>query len=61
MQSARHRHPGVNRGGVASRYSNRNKGRKSCEKKISKGKEKAKVSFWEIKTVVTDDFSAVYC
>jgi hypothetical protein len=36
MQSVRHRHPGVNRDGVASRYSNRNKGRKSCEKNFKR-------------------------
>lgn len=32
MQSVRHRHSGVNRGGVASRHSNRSFVRKSCEK-----------------------------
>ena len=32
MQSVRHRHSGVNRGGVASRHSNRSLVRKSCEK-----------------------------
>lgn len=40
MQSVRHRHSGVNRGGVASRHSNRSFVRKSCEKFKRQGERK---------------------
>ena len=40
MQSVRHRHSGVNRGGVATRHSNRSFVRKSCEKFKRQGESK---------------------
>lgn len=39
MKSVRHRHSGTNRGGVASRHSNRFNARKSCEKFYKAGRK----------------------
>ncbi len=58
MQSVRHRHSGVNRGGVASHYSNRSMYVKVAKNLKSKGK--AKVRYWRMKMVVTVDIMIIF-
>lgn len=57
MQSVRHRHSGVNRGGVASRHSNRFMYVKVAKTFKKQGKEKVK--YCRLKMVVTDNIMVV--
>jgi hypothetical protein len=58
VQSVRHRHSGVNRGGVASHTSNRSMYVKVA--KNLKGREKTKIKCYPLRMVVTDDITFFY-